>query len=448
MATENKYKVIVAAQINTANIQAELDKLAGKYKINLDIQMGGGNIEQAKTTVKNQVNEIRQSAIQQTQASENSLLINLPKEVKTLNEARDHITQVLNSMKNVEKIKIVDTTAGGNEGMISATIKYTDSVGKARTETLRWKLSMEEVEGQMIPIVDQLKTITNSTMDYAKVEKELANALDLAAKSESRMAGRKTDVSEVKNVLSLSSQLRQSVAKANLPSATQEDIAKVRTLTKELKSANMAVGNLGKDTLTFGKAMKVALERIMEWGLATAVIYGAKRQFEEMVDYVKELDAALTDVQIVTGETDAYVASLADSYNQLAKEVGGTTLEVAESSLTWVRQGKSIEDSYTLTKDAMMMSKLAAVESGDASEYLTSIMNGYKLSVDEVTDALDKMLAVDNASATSVAELSQALSRTTNIANEAGVSFENLTAYIGTVSSVTRKSAIKYFGAL
>jgi len=346
----------------------------------------------------------------------------------------------------MSKFTITDTSATGTQpGMIKAIVKYTDEAGRAREETLRWRYSLDEL-GNLG--VEQLDKVTKSTMDYAKVEKELASSMKQVEDARASTVGRKQNVAEVQKVLDLSNQLETATKSAKLPGATQGDIQKVRDLGQSLSVAKSEMGNLGKDTLTFGNAFKIALERITQWGLATAVIYGSLRQLKEGIQYVKDLNKALTDVQVVSGQSAEKVSMLADSYNKLARELGATTLQIADSSLTWVRQGKTIEESFTLTRNAMVLSKLANIESAQSSEYLTSIMLGFKMEVGETVDAIDKLIAVDNASATSAAELAEAISRTANIAQMAGVSFSDLSAYIGTVSSVTRKSAIYNFGAL
>lgn len=89
----------------------------------------------------------------------------------------------------------------------------------------------------------------------------------------------------------------------------------------------------------------------------------------------------------------------------------------------------------------MTLSKVGAMESAEATELLTSTLNGYKFEAEEAMNVVDKVSAIDMAAATSSEELMTALSRTANSADDAGVSFDKLLAMIGTVSSVTRKSA-------
>ena len=162
---------------------------------------------------------------------------------------------------------------------------------------------------------------------------------------------------------------------------------------------------------------------------------------QKAIDTMKELDAAFTDIQMVTMDSDAQTAELAQSYNNLAKQLGATTTEVAEGAGEWLRQGKTTEETTELLKASMTLSKVGAIESSQATELLTSSLNGYKLEAKDAMSVVDKISAIDLEAATSSEELATALSRTANVANDSNVSFDKLLAMIGTVSSVTRRSA-------
>jgi TP901 family phage tail tape measure protein len=77
-----------------------------------------------------------------------------------------------------------------------------------------------------------------------------------------------------------------------------------------------------------------------------------------------------------------------------------------------------------------MMSKLANMDTAQATEYLTSMINGFKISVDDVVPTIDKLVALDNSFATSVSEIAAAMQRTSNVAQQEGVTFDQLAGYI------------------
>lgn len=91
-------------------------------------------------------------------------------------------------------------------------------------------------------------------------------------------------------------------------------------------------------------------------------------------------------------------------------------------------------------KSTMMMSKLGNMESAQSTEYLTSIINGFKLEAEDTQDVVSKLVALDNQFATSTAEISSAMQRSSVSAQQAGVSMEELAAMITVVSDVSRRA--------
>ena len=168
-----------------------------------------------------------------------------------------------------------------------------------------------------------------------------------------------------------------------------------------------------------------------------AVIQSIKVAVQE----IENLNKAETDLRMITQNSAEEIKSLMQDYNNLAVEMGATTLQVTDGASEWLRQGKSISDTNELIRDSMILSKISQMESSEATKHLTSAMNGFKLETSEVIGVVDKLNAVDLASASDAAGLAESLSRCANSADIAGISVDRLIAYIATVSEVTQKSA-------
>jgi TP901 family phage tail tape measure protein len=95
------------------------------------------------------------------------------------------------------------------------------------------------------------------------------------------------------------------------------------------------------------------------------------------------------------------IRTLSSDYNLLAKELGSTTIEISKGSVEWLRQGKSIAETKELLKSTMMLSKLGALESAEATDYLTAVLNSYKLEAKDAERVVDRLISVDNVAATS-----------------------------------------------
>lgn len=161
---------------------------------------------------------------------------------------------------------------------------------------------------------------------------------------------------------------------------------------------------------------------------------------QNAIQTVTELNKAMTDVQMVAMTNNSETAELANTYSKLAKQLGATTQQIAEGSSEWLRQGKTLEEVNDLMEATMTMSKVGAISSGDATEYLTSTLNGYKMEAKDAMSIVDKLSAVDLAAATSVEELALALQKTANMARTTGVELDEIIGMIATVSEVTRQA--------
>lgn len=212
--------------------------------------------------------------------------------------------------------------------------------------------------------------------------------------------------------------------------AQSELNGKIKAQGEDWKKNNQKVSELG-DTI----------KKVFNYVLVYRGFQMLQEGIQKCLDTMKELDKAFTDIRLVTGGTQEETNQLAQDYNQLAKELGATTQEVAEGAGEWLRQGKTTEETTELLRSSMTLSKVGAMESAEATELLTSSLNGYQFAAKDAMSVVDKISSIDLEAATSSYELATALSRTANSANDAGVSFDKLLAMIGTTSSVTRKSA-------
>lgn len=244
-------------------------------------------------------------------------------------------------------------------------------------------------------------------------------------------------------------QLEQSIKKDKQRIISKKGIEKLYDLEAEaMKRANKAQNEflarqqaLAKNTNTLSDKLNKLVKNVIQYSLAQKVVNESLRAGRYILNEVIELNKTMTDIQVVTGNTREETTELAGSYTELGNELGQTTQSIAESSTEWLRQGKTVSETNELVKQSAMLAKLGAIENAQATEYLTSTLNGYQMEASEASHVVDALSAVDLKAATSTAELAEALQKTANSGREAGVSFEKLLSWIGTTSEVTRKSA-------
>lgn len=161
---------------------------------------------------------------------------------------------------------------------------------------------------------------------------------------------------------------------------------------------------------------------------------------QEAYQAIKEIDDAIVDLQMATGDSYANVRQLVSGYNELAKNLGAITTEMTRGADTWLRQGKSISETNQLLQDTMVLSKVAQIDSDDSSSYLTAIMKGYKMAADEVAGINDSLTSIDLAAAVDAGGLAEATSRVAASADLAGVSLNRLLGYEAAVGEASQES--------
>lgn len=195
-----------------------------------------------------------------------------------------------------------------------------------------------------------------------------------------------------------------------------------------------------EQTGLFGN-FRETLKRVARERISNALFTMAYEGMRQAINTSKELNKSLVDIQIVTNGTQESAQKSLDTYNGMAIQLGSTTREVANASVEWLRQGYNVADTNELVKDSMVLSKVGAIDSANATQYLTSALKGYKLEASDAMTVVDKLTSLDLVAATSSGDLAEAMSRTATSANIAGVSMDKLLSYITVVAETTQKSA-------
>lgn len=285
-----------------------------------------------------------------------------------------------------------------------------------------------------------LKQITKRKIELAAAEKTVESSTQ---KSNQAV---ESYVNELKQEISMLTTKLDLLEKGMTGTDALTEATENRALAEQRVKTAIAESNTkGKEQLTLVDKLKSSFKdyfnNFMSYGLVNNAMNAMTTAIRQSIDTVIELNTAMTDVQMVTGETASQTAELAREYSEMAQSLGATTTQIANGASEWLRQGKSIEETNQLLEASMVLSKVGAIESSQATELLTSTLNGYKMEAEDAMHVVDAMSKVDLEAATSVEELAVALQSTANMARVNGVGFEELLGMVGSVSEATRRSA-------
>ena len=192
---------------------------------------------------------------------------------------------------------------------------------------------------------------------------------------------------------------------------------------------------------SIANGFKASFRNLTDYSLAYAIIGKIRQSFNQLWQSTQQLNSAMVDLQIASGMSFKEVKNMMYDFNALGKELGKSTQEVAQAANDWLRAGYEGAEATELVRNSMQLSVLGMINSAEATEYLISMLKGWKLEVKEVGSIVDKLTAVDMAAAISAGDLATALARANTSAQLAGSSLDNYIAYTTVVAETTQKSA-------
>ena len=173
---------------------------------------------------------------------------------------------------------------------------------------------------------------------------------------------------------------------------------------------------------------------------ALAIFNKSMQIVRNAVKSVEELDAAFTQIAIVSEQTGEQAWKLFDDFNKLAKQYSITTKDLTEGAKLFYQQGLNAADTMKMVEASTVSAALGEVTMTEAANTLTAAIQGYNESAAVAMDYTDKIAMVGAVSAADFNELSTAMKKTASSAYTAGIDFDHLLGYLGKMIEVTREA--------
>lgn len=366
----NDFKIVLSAAVNPEQLKKELDNFFGSYKA--QILTNGSSTGSSSSS-----------------SNSNSSKMKFDDEMKYI-AAQDKANQ-MNQKFDADRIKREQEYIAMQEEANLMNQNYDKSKIKAEQDYANM-LNQAYAQNQKIDdakIADQEKL----NQEFAKYQQQVDIFMtknqnrDWNKPGASEALGVRTDMQGVLN-----------------GTVTPEAVERLSELKNEAKLVDANFQGLNVTTKTFGSQLMDGIKSMAQAAIGIGLVYSALNELKQGFQYIIDLSKEMNNIRVlqVDGAKSAEdINNLATSYNNLAQELSVTTKEVAQGSVEWLRQGKSISETQELVRSTMMLSKLGALEAGEATNDLTSIMNGYALETKDAEGIVSKLVAVDNVAATS-----------------------------------------------
>jgi len=262
-------------------------------------------------------------------------------------------------------------------------------------------------------------SIANGLINANNQAQQLQNRMNQLSSSADNNVIFKKNPDLKNNFTELNAQISDYSTKLRQGLITQEEF-NAQNFPQRVRDISSSIRVAGDELGGFTTKLLANIHQFAQWYVIGGAISAVFRIFKDGIQTVEDLNKSFVNLQIAMGGTPQQTNELIQSYIKLGQEIGATTIEVATSGDVWLRQGKSIEDSNTLIRDSLVLSKVGMIDSADSTTYLTSAMKGYGTATNDVIGIVDKLVSIDMISATNAGGLAEAMSRTANMANLAG----------------------------
>ncbi|MFR2713964.1 MAG: phage tail tape measure protein [Pilosibacter sp.] len=313
-----------------------------------------------------------------------------------------------------------------------ANFQIPDDVNKSFTSMRQCLQDINKTDGpeQKIKLYNQLTgELDKVTQKYKQLSLEQKNtAKDSALQSGKNLLGTNIDSWMNKNTAAAKVFAdRLTDIKSKLSAA---DSADFNNLKHEFNEIQVEAKQMGLTGSKAAQEMKSQFDSMLS---SVISVTAAMQTFRKMVGTAKDIDTAMYNIQVATGQAREDAKGLMETYNQMAQELGFTTTEVSSAGDDWLRSGKSISEANELIKDSLILARIGMIDTADATEDLMAIINGFRMNASDAVEIISRLGTIDRETASSAGGLAESLSRTASSAKEAGVSLDMLLGMLATI---------------
>lgn len=220
-------------------------------------------------------------------------------------------------------------------------------------------------------------------------------------------------------------------------------------MTATLNAARSAIfataGETEKATTAFGKfwnELKGKMKGIATYLLSMTGFQEIWQQIRQGVQYVREIDAALTELKKVTDETDATYEAFLQTAAKTAGVIGSTVSEFTNATADFARLGYNLAEATELAKAASVYKNVGdgITNISQASESIISTMKAFGIEAEGAMGIVDRFNQIGNNFAISSTGIGEALQRSASALYEAGNTIDESIALVTAANSVGRSS--------
>lgn len=428
-------------------IQQKINQNPLNFKINIDskeFNQLATSLEKIGTSMGKALN-LNTSGLDKVSVTMNTTKAGyefLEKKVKETTNAQGQLVKEVSRFKqevdeagNAQTVlvKRTEETVINYKKLQQAQQKLLDDFNKKNINAVDFEIQQRELEAKQFS--NLLKAQMQKEQDL-KIEKqktaEIQKQIDLYKQ---RMLGD----NGFKGELDIFSEKQKGKYDKGALAKIRADIEALNVSTPDLNNKIKQLGNqfssLKQQASQSGNVMTRALEnafKFLRFYLVGGTLVGVVRAFKNAVDTVVELDKSLTELNKVVDLTDEQLKNITTRAYEVGTAIGRTGKEVIDATSEFAKAGYTLEQSFELSKAALVMQNVAEGinSTEEATSSLIAVLKGYSLESTKAMQIIDILNEVSNTTATNFDDLADGLRRTSGTLSQTGTSLEQLTGLL------------------
>lgn len=140
----------------------------------------------------------------------------------------------------------------------------------------------------------------------------------------------------------------------------------------------------------FFDSVKRKLSEISQYVSAMSLISRAGQELRKGIQYVRDIDLALTELKKVTDETEETYDKFLDTASKTASKVGSTVKDVISSTADWARLGYSMEQAAQFAESTQILMNVSEfTDVSAATDTLISAVQAFEYTAESSMEVVD-----------------------------------------------------------
>lgn len=431
-----------------------------KFKIEgLDSSKDASRLRELTSQLKTYENELKKFKGNTTSQQKMKLNIQAREAQETLKDLKAKMEDVKRNASNQIQFKIDTKTVDSELTKIQTRLNNLklDGASSAMGDKFQKAQAQAQTLESALVNLKSASTIEDKIREYENFEKELLKTQNVVKGLENQFQTVKKEQNLSNSKMTFTKQIEDwcntnskalskfgrdiDAIKGKIENADKIQLSQLQA---QFKQIDITANNLGLKGKSMFDNLKDAFAGVSQYLSVYSVLNKVFDSFKQGVEFVRELDTALTNISYTMDVTANQLESVATSSIDMADELKTSAKTVLEAVTLYANANESTKSILNKSVVAVELSNVSGMSGTDSAKLLQSVMNQFGLGekdLERISDTLQSVsqnMAYDFSSG--IQQIAEAIQLSGSVADSAGLSLEEYSAMVGKVIEKTGQS--------